>query len=57
MCFFMIGASLKATNNSFQKHITFCCSIYVKKVMKLVAFVFEQPSYTIHKAFTKIERT
>ena len=26
--------------------MTFCRSIYVKKVMKLLAFIFEQPSYT-----------
>ena len=39
MCFFMFGASLMATNSSFQKRITFCRSIYVKKVMKLVAFI------------------
>ena len=41
----MFGAILKATNNSFQKSMTFCRSIYVKKVMKLLAFIFEQPSY------------
>ena len=41
----MFGAILKATNSSFQKGITFCRSIYVKKVMKLLAFIFEQPSY------------
>ena len=39
MCFFMFGASLRATNSSFQKRITFCHSIYVKKVLKLVAFI------------------
>ena len=44
-CFFMFGAVLKTTNSSFQKAITFCRSIYVKKVMKLLAFIFEQPSY------------
>ena len=44
MCFFMFGAILKATNSSFKKGITFCRSIYVKKVMKLLAFIFEQPS-------------
>ena len=44
-CFFMFGAILKATNSSFQKGMTFCRSIYVKKVMKLLlAFIFEQPS-------------
>ena len=41
----MLGAILKATNSSFQKSITFCRSVYVKKVMKLLAFIFEQPSY------------
>ena len=45
----MFGAILKATNSSFQKGITFCRSIYVKKVMKLLAFIFEQPSYVYHK--------
>ena len=43
----MFGATLKATNSSFQKGITFCRSIYVKKVMKLLAFIFEQPSYYV----------
>ena len=41
----MFGAILKATNSSFQKGMPFCRSIYVKKVMKLLAFIFEQPSY------------
>ena len=41
----MLGAVLKATNSSFQKGMTFCRSIYVEKVMKLLAFIFEQPSY------------
>ena len=41
----MFGAILKAINSSFQKGMTFCRSIYVKKVMKLLAFIFEQPSY------------
>ena len=45
MCFFMFGAILKAINSSFQKAITFCRSIYVQKVMKLLAFIFEQSSY------------
>ena len=40
----MFGAILKATNNSVQKGMPFCHSIYVKKVMKLLAFIFEQPS-------------
>ena len=41
----MFGAILKATNRSFQKGMPFCRSIYVKKFMKLLAFIFEQPSY------------
>ena len=41
----MFGAILKATNSSFQKGMTYCRSIYVKKVMKLLSFIFEQPSY------------
>ena len=45
-CFFMFGAILKATNTSYQKGMTFCRNVYVKKVMKLLAFIFEQPSYT-----------
>ena len=41
----MVGVILKATNSSCQKGMTFCRSIHVKKVMKLLAFIFEQPSY------------
>ena len=40
----MFGLILKVTNSSFQKSITVCRSIYVKEVMKLLAFIFEQPS-------------
>ena len=43
----MFGVILKATNSSFQKGMRFCHSIYVKKVMKLLAFLFEQPSYVV----------
>ena len=43
----MFGAILKAKNSSFQKGMTCCCNIYVKKVMKLLSFIFEQPSYNI----------
>ena len=49
--FFRCGAILKATNSSFQKAMIFCRSIFVKKVMKLLAFIFEQPSY---KYLTKV---
>ena len=38
---------VKATNSSFQKGMTFCRSIYVERVMKLLAFIFEQPSYVV----------
>ena len=41
----MFGATLKATNSSFQKGMIFCHGIYVKRVMELLAFIFEQPSY------------
>ena len=41
----MFGAILKAANSSFHKGMTFCRSVFVKKVMKLLAFIFEQPSY------------
>ena len=44
MCFFMFRAILKVINSSFQNGMTFCRSIYVKKVMKLLAFIFEQSS-------------
>ena len=43
----MFCSVLKATNSSFQKGMAFCRSIYVKKVMKLLAFIFEQPSYYV----------
>ena len=46
----MLGAILKATNSSFKKGMPFCRSIYVKKVMKLLAFIFEQPSYILASA-------
>ena len=41
----MFGVILKVKNSSFQKGMPFCRSIYVKKVMKLLAFIFEQPSF------------
>ena len=44
----MFGAILTATNSSFQKGMAFCRSTYVKKVMKLLAFIFEQPSYLFY---------
>ena len=40
----MFGAISKATNSSFLKGMIFGRSIYVKKVMQLLAFIFEQPS-------------
>ena len=43
--FFMFSAISKAWNSSFQKVMAFCRNISVKKVMKLLAFIFEQPSY------------
>ena len=41
----MFGVILKITNSSFRTAIAFCRSIYVKNVMKLLAFIFEQSSY------------
>ena len=41
----MFGTVLKARNSYFGKGMIFCRSIYVKKVMKLLAFIFEQPLY------------
>ena len=43
----MLDAILKAKNSSFHKSMTFCRSIYVKKVMKLLAFILEQPSASL----------
>ena len=43
----MFGTNLKAINSYFRKGMTFCHSIYVKKVMKPLAFIFEQPSYLL----------
>ena len=48
----MFGTNLKATNSSFQKGMTMCRSICVKKVIMLLAFIFEQPSYGEHNANT-----
>ena len=56
----MFGAILKATNSSFQKGMTLCGSIYVKKGMQLRAFIFEQPSYLkriIHLSFVSTAPT
>ena len=50
----MFGAILKPTNSSFKKGMTFCRSIYVKKVMKLLAFIFEHPSYYHDYGFFKL---
>ena len=45
----MFGVILKATNSYSQKGMTFYRSKYVKKVIKLLAFIFEQSSYfTLH---------
>ena len=53
----MVGVILKATNSSFQKGITFCRSVYVKKVMKLLAFIFEQPSYICVVIYHSLDKT
>ena len=49
----MFGAIFKAINSSFQKGMAFCRSIYVKKVMKLLALIFEQPSYMFKSIATR----
>ena len=51
----MFGATLKATNKYFQKGMTFYRIIYVKKVMELLAFIFEQPSNTNDLFLTRKE--
>ena len=43
----MFDAILKTTNSSFKKGMTFCRSIYVKKVIKLLASIFVQSSYLV----------
>ena len=43
----MFGTILKETNSSLHEGKPFCHSIYMKKVMKLLAFIFEQPSYAV----------
>ena len=48
----MFGVILKAINSSFKKCMSFCHSIYVKKFMKLLAFIFEQPSYEHFSIFS-----
>ena len=53
----MFGAILKATNRTIQKGMTFSCSIYVTKVMKLLAFIFEQPSYHNNRILTIIKQS
>ena len=45
----MFGIVLKTTNSSFQKGMTFCLSTYIRKVIKLLAFIFEHPSYCLHQ--------
>ena len=47
----MLVVILKAANRSFQKGMTFCRSIYVKKDMKLLAFISKQPSYLVSLLF------
>ena len=43
----MFGAILNGRNSSFQKGMTLCRSIYVKKIIKLRSFIFEQLSYYV----------
>ena len=39
----MFGAILTTTNSSFQKGMTFCRSIYLKEVMKLLSLYLNSP--------------
>ena len=41
------------TYSPLEKRLPFCRSIYVKKVMKLHAFIFEQPSYIAISVYLK----
>ena len=54
MFLFRSGVSLKVTYSPLQKRLPFCRSIYMKKVMKLLAFIFEQPSYS-HIRVSKVK--
>ena len=45
--FFSVSCHFKATSSYFQKDMIFWLSKYVKKVIKLFAFIFEQPSYSV----------
>ena len=50
----MFGAILKMVNSSFQNGMTFCRSIYVKKSMKLLAFIFQQSLYIFPNVKEKV---
>ena len=52
----MLDAILKTINSSFQKGMTFCRSIYVKKVIKLLASIFEQSSYFRRRKLISVGR-
>ena len=41
----MFGVILNATTSSFQKGMPFCLSIYMRKIVKLLAYIFERPLY------------
>ena len=43
----MFGVILNATNSSSQKGMFFVLAYYMKKIMKLLAFKIEQPSYNV----------
>ena len=50
----MFDAILKVADSSFQRGMTFCRSIYVKKVMKLLAFIFESPRTALYQSSSLI---
>ena len=44
----MFGVILEVTNSTFRKCMLLCLSIYIWKVMKLLVFIFEQPSSNVN---------
>ena len=44
VCFFMPGINLKILDSYFQKRMLFCHRMYIEKIMKLDASIFEHAS-------------
>ena len=49
----MFGVILKRTNSSFQKSMTFCRSIYVKKAIKLLHSYLNSPRIKMYSLVRK----